>query len=85
MHSLPNLCPFGGGGYHGRKLHVLPILSPHSQDAVVLSTMFRDLLLASGVSCSQFSVILGTKLFSDESSHLDVEENMHHPVGTWED
>jgi hypothetical protein len=30
-------------------------------------------------------VILGTKLFSDESSLLDVEENMHHPVGTWED
>jgi hypothetical protein len=28
-------------------------------------------------------VILGTKLFSDESSFLDVEENMHHPVGTW--
>jgi hypothetical protein len=51
----------------------------------LLSTMFRDLLLASGLSCSQFSVILGTKLFSDESSLLDVEVNIHHPIGTWED
>jgi hypothetical protein len=60
-------------------------ITSHSQAAVVLSTMFRDLVLASGLSCSQFSVILGTKLFSDESSLLDVEENIHHPVGTWED
>ncbi len=41
--------------------------------------------LASGLSCSQLSVILGTKLFSDESSLLDVEVNIHHPIGPWED
>jgi hypothetical protein len=61
----------------GNSMYFPTYLSPHSQDAVVLSTMCRDLLLASGLGCSQFSVILGTKLFSDESSLLDVEENMH--------